>query len=150
MPQQEVAWQLHRTAHRYHAIFEPQKPSGFFVRFVDIPEAVTHGEIKDECEFNGSEVLSLILEEYIESGRESPVPTQRVKGAHYLAPDAKVQAALLVRLARGERSLAEVARALETSWPSAKRLEDPRHYPTLKQLEKAAAALGKKLVLSFE
>ena len=55
-----------------------------------------------------------------------------------------------LRLARGERSLAEVARALETSWPSAKRLEDPRHYLTLKQLEKAAAALGKKLVLSFE
>ena len=135
---------------RYPAIFEPQKPSGFFVRFVDIPEAITQGETKDECEFNGAEVLSLILEEYIESGRETPLPTQRVKGAHYLAPDAKVQAALLVRLARGERSLAEVARALETSWPSAKRLEDPRHYLTLKQLEKAAAALGKKLVLSFE
>ena len=108
------------------------------------------GETLDECEFNGAEVLSLILEEYIESGREIPLPAQRVKGAHYLAPDAKVQAALLVRLARGTRSLAEVARALETSWPSAKRLENPRHYPTLKQLEKAAAALGKKLVLSFE
>lgn len=61
-----------------------------------------------------------------------------------------IRHAELVRLARGERSLAEVARALETSWPAAKRLEDPRYYPTLKQLEKAAAALGKKLVLSFE
>ena len=127
-----------------------KKDGGFVVTFPDIPEAITQGETKDECEFNGAEVLSLILEKYIESGRETPLPTQRVKGAHYLAPDAKVQAALLVRLARGERSLAEVARALETSWPSAKRLEDPRHYPTLKQLEKAAAALGKKLVLSFE
>jgi antitoxin HicB len=135
---------------RYPAIFEPQKPSGFFVRFIDIPEAITQGETMDECEFNGAEVLSLILEEYIESGREVPLPTQHAKGAHYLAPDAKVQAALLVRQARGKRSLSEVARALETSWPSAKRLEDPRHYPTLKQLEKAAAALGKKLVLSFE
>ena len=135
---------------RYPAIFEPQKPSGFFVHFINIPEAITQGETMEECEFNGAEVLSLILEEYIESGREIPLPTQRVKKAHYLAPDAKVQAALLVRLARGTRSLAEVARALETSWPSAKRLEDPRHYPTLKQLEKAAAALGKKLVLSFE
>ena len=42
------------------------------------------GETLDECEFNGAEVLSLILEEYIESGREIPLPTQRVKGAHYL------------------------------------------------------------------
>ncbi len=134
----------------YPAIFEPQKPAGFFVRFIDIPEAVTQGQTKDECEFNGAEVLSLILEEYIESGRAIPTPKQRVKGAHYIAPDAKVQAAILMRLARGDRSLADLARALETSWPSAKRLEDPRHYPTLKQLEKAAAALGKKLVLSFE
>jgi antitoxin HicB len=61
-----------------------------------------------------------------------------------------VQAALLVRQARGNRSLAELARALETSWPAAKRLENPRHYPTIKQLEKAAAAMGKRLILAFE
>ena len=52
--------------------------------------------------------------------------------------------------ARGERSLAELARSLQTSWPSAQRLENPRHSPTLRQLEKAAAALGKRLVLALE
>jgi antitoxin HicB len=57
---------------------------------------------------------------------------------------------LLIRRARGDRSLAELARALETSWPSAQRLENPRHSPTLRQLEKAAAALGKRLVLALE
>ncbi len=134
----------------YPAIFEPQEPSGFFVRFVDVPEAITQGETVDECEFNGAEVLSLVVEHYIESGREIPRPTQGMADAHYIAPDAKTQAALLVRWARGDRSLAEIARTLETSWPAAKRLEDPRHYPTLKQLEKAAAALGKRLVLAFE
>lgn len=55
-----------------------------------------------------------------------------------------------MRRARGERSLADLARALETSWPSVKRLEGPRHWPTLKQIDKTAAALGKRLVLSFE
>ena len=45
---------------------------------------------------------------------------------------------------------AELARSLETSWPSAQRLENPRHSPTLRQLEKAAAALGKRLVLALE
>lgn len=134
----------------YPAVFEPQEPSGFFVRFIDIPEAITQGESVDECEFNGAEVLSLILEEYVEAGREIPSPTQGVSHARYIAPDAKVQAALLVRQARGNRSLAELARALETSWPAAKRLENPRHYPTIKQLEKAAAAMGKRLVLAFE
>jgi antitoxin HicB len=51
---------------------------------------------------------------------------------------------------RGDRSLAELARSLDTSWPSAQRLENPRHSPTLRQLEKAAAALGKRLVLALE
>jgi len=134
----------------YPAIFEPQEPSGFFVRFIDIPEAITQGETTDECEFNSAEVLSLILEEYVDAGRKIPLPTQGVKNARYIAPDAKVQAALLVRQARGDRSLAELARALDTSWPAAKRLENPRHYPTMKQLEKAAAAMGKRLVLAFE
>ena len=81
---------------------------------------------------------------------ESTDPTEGLEGAHYVAPDAKTQAALLVRRTRGERSLADLARALETSWPAAKRLEDPRHWPSLKQLERAAAALGKRLVLTFE
>ena len=134
----------------YPAIFEPQEPSGFFVHFVDIPEAITQGETLDECLFNGSEALSLVLEEYLDSGRKVPLPTANRQNAHYIAPDAKIQSALLVRWARGDRSLAEIARALETSWPSAQRLEDPHHWPSLKQLEKAASVLGKKLVLSLE
>ncbi len=134
----------------YPAVFEPQEPSGFFVRFIDLPEAITQGESADECAFNGAEVLSLILEEYVEAGRPIPPPTQGLENAHYIAPDAKIQAALLVRQARGDRSLAELARAMETSWPAAKRLENPRHYPTMKQLERAAAVMGKRLVLTFE
>ncbi|WP_297324978.1 type II toxin-antitoxin system HicB family antitoxin [Nitrosomonas sp.] len=134
----------------YPAIFEPQEPSGFFVHFIDIPEAITQGETVDECLFNGSEALSLVLEEYLDSGRDVPLPTTNCQNAHYIAPDAKIQSALLVRWARGDRSLAEIARALETSWPSAQRLEDPHHWPSLKQLEKAASVLGKKLVLSLE
>jgi hypothetical protein len=52
----------------------------------------------------------------------------------------------LIRRARGNRSLAELARSPQTSWPSARRLENPRHSPTLRPLERAAAALGKRLV----
>jgi antitoxin HicB len=91
-----------------------------------------------------------MLEIYLEDGKEIPPPSENVKDAYYIAPDVKIQSALLVRWARGDRSLAEIARALETSWPAAQRLEDPHHWATLKQLDKAAAALGKKLVLSLE
>ncbi|MCW5618248.1 MAG: type II toxin-antitoxin system HicB family antitoxin [Nitrosomonas sp.] len=134
----------------YPAIFEPQEPSGFCVQFVDIEEAFTEGATIEECLFNAAEVLTGILEVYLDEGREVPRPSENVAGAYYIAPDARIQSAILIRWARGDRSLADIARALETSWPSAQRLENPHHSPTLKQLEKAASALGKKLVLSLE
>ena len=72
------------------------------------------------------------------------------KKAHLISPSATVQAALLVRFNKKGSTLADLARSLGTSWPAAQRLEDPKHSPTLRQLERAAAALGKRLVLSFE
>jgi hypothetical protein len=66
------------------------------------------------------------------------------------AASTRVQAALLVKFSRGNQTLADLARSLETSWPVVARLEDPYHWSTLKQLSKTASALGQKLVLSFE
>jgi len=134
---------------RYPAVIKQQKPSGYFVRFPDIEEAVTQGETIDECLFNAAEVLSLVLDHRIAQGQPIPKPS-RIKGARMVSPDAKTQAAILIRILRGKRPVSEVARALETSWPSAQRLEDPKHWPSLRQLEKAASALGKRLVISLE
>jgi antitoxin HicB len=134
---------------RYPAVIKPQKPSGYFVRFPDIEEAVTQGETIDDCLINAAEVLSLVLDHRITQGQPIPKPS-RIRGARMVSPDAKTQAAILIRMVRGKRPVSEVARALETSWPSAQRLEDPKHWPSLRQLEKAASALGKRLVLSLE
>jgi len=90
-----------------------------------------------------------VLDHRIAEGLPVSKPS-RIKNARMIAPDAKTQAAILVRTLRGARPLSELARALETSWPSAQRLEDPKNWPTLRQLEKAASALGKRLVLSLE
>ncbi len=135
---------------RYPAVLEPQSDGSFLVTFVDLPDTFTEGHSKDEALFNAAEVLSGMLAWRLEEAKDVPAPTQKVKGAHYVAPDAKTQAAMLLRLARGDRSLSDLARALETSWPSAKRLENPTHWPSLKTLDRAAAALGKKLVLVLE
>ena len=137
----------------YPAILEPQSESdggGYCVQFVDLPGAITEGDTLEEALFNAAEALSGILASCIKHDDDIPAPSQNVEGAHYVAPDVKTQAALLVRQARGERSMAELARALETSWPAAQRLEDPRHWPSLRSLDRAASALGKRLVLTFE
>jgi len=135
---------------RYPARIEPQEGGGFFVQFVDLDDTFTEGQTLEEALFNAAEVLSAMLGWRLDQGHEVPPPSKRIKGAHYIAPDAKTQAAMLLRLARGERSLSELARALETSWPAVKRLEDPGHWPSLKTLDRAAAALGKRLVLTLE
>lgn len=135
---------------RYPAIIDVQTDGTFFVAFVDLPDTFTEGHTEEEALFNAAEVLSAMLAFRLDEAKDVPAPSQKVKGAHYVAPDAKTQAAMLIRLARGERSLSDLARALETSWPAAKRLEDPTHWPSLKTLERAAASLGKRLVLVLE
>lgn len=135
---------------RYPATIEAQEGGGFLVQFVDFDNIFTQGDTLEDAQFNAAEVLSGMLGWMLDKDKEIPVPSPRVKGAHYIAPDAKTQAALLLRQARGERTVSELARALQTSWPAAKRLEDARHWPTLRALDRAAAALGKRLMLSLE
>jgi antitoxin HicB len=135
---------------RYPATVELQADGSFMVQFLDLPDTFTEGQTREEALFNATEVLSAMLAWRLDEAMDVPAPSQKAKGAHYIAPDAKTQAAMLLRLARGERTLSDLARALETSWPAAKRLEDPGHWPSLKTLDRAAAALGKRLVLTLE
>jgi antitoxin HicB len=134
----------------YPAILAPQKEGGYCVSFPDLPEAITEGDTLDEALFNASEVLTLTLDGRLEEGMEIPVPSAKIRGTKMISPDAKTQAALLLRQARGERPLSEMAVALGTSWPAAQRLENPRHWPSLRQLDRAARACGRRLVLNLE
>ena len=135
----------------YPYTLEPQETGGFVVQFVDIEEAFTEGATAEECAFNAAEVLTGILEQRLVDGAEIPLPSKS-DGRHVASPSAAVQTAILVRVTRQEegKSLADLARALGTSWPAVQRLEKPNANPTLKQLERAANALGKRLVLGFE
>lgn len=135
---------------RYPARIVPQEGGGFHVEFVDMPNVVTCGDTEEECLFNASEALTAMLEASISRDISIPPPSLDVEDACYIAPDAKAQAALLVRFARESRSISDLARSLGTSWPAAKRMENPQHWPSLKSLERTAAVLGKRLVLSFE
>ena len=134
----------------YPARLTSQVEGGFLVEFVDLVDTFTEGQTQEEALFNAAEVLSGMLAWHMDEGHDIPAPTLDLQEVHYIAPDAKTQAVLLLRYARAGRSLADLARALETSWPQVKRLEDPRHWPSLKTLDRAARVLGKRLVLSME
>jgi len=133
----------------YPCTIVPDEPDGFFVQFVDIAEAFTAGKTVEEAIFNASEVLTGILSYRLDNKIDIPLPSTTQTGQYAIAPDTATQTAMLIRQSRKDRSLSDLARALGTSWPAVQRLENPHHSPNLKQLEKAAAALGKRLVLEF-
>jgi len=132
----------------YPYTLEPQDGGGWFVQFADIEEAFTEGDTAEQAAFNAAEVLSGVLALRLARGEDIALPSP-AGGRPVAIPGAEVQAALLVHFARGERSIAELARAMGTSWPAAQRLERPGN-PTLRQLDRAARALGKRLVLTME
>ncbi|MDR0478303.1 MAG: type II toxin-antitoxin system HicB family antitoxin [Burkholderiaceae bacterium] len=133
----------------YPATITRDDSGAFFVQFIDLPDTFTEGQTMEEALFNASEVLSAMLAWRLDNDKDIPVPSLGKTDTYSIAPDAKTQAALLMRAARGDMSYAQLARALETSWDVARRLEDPGHWPTLRALDRAAAALGKRLVLSL-
>lgn len=134
----------------YPYTLEHGKDGRYVVQFADFEEAFTEGETLEEASFNAQEVLSLVIEQRMEDGKDVPVPSR--KGDRFAVPDATVQAALLLRLTRtgNKQTVADVARAMSTSWPAVQRLEKPRHSVSLVQLEKAAFALGHQLVISMQ
>lgn len=135
----------------FPARFEIQPEGGYVVQFIDLSEVMTEGATMEEAELNAQEALSGILEYRLDENQDIPDPAViDDENIRYISPDAQIQAALLVRKNRGATPLSTLARALETSWPAAQRLEDPHHWPTFKQLDRTARALGKRLVLSME
>jgi antitoxin HicB len=132
----------------YPCTIEKDQDEKYLITFPDFPEALTEGTT-EEALFNASEVLTLTLEGRAEEGMPIPFPPQ-TETAHMVYPSSRVQAALLVRLSRKGRKIADIARSLGTSWPMVSNMEDLHHWTTLRQLEKTAAILGKRLVVSFE
>ncbi len=134
----------------YPAIFKYDKSEKrYTISFPDLPEAITEAKTLEEAMLNASEVLTLTLEGRMDEGMEIPSPSH-LKHAQMISPNARTQAALLMRMAKGKHTFAEIARALNTSWPAVARLEDPHHWPNLRQLERAAAAIGQRLIISLE
>jgi len=137
----------------YPAIIKKSRDGTFDVQFLNFKEAFTYGETMEEALDNASEVLSGVLESYVVLKREVPAPRSR-KGAVFVLPDAKTQAALALYESLGSsksvKTMAQLARAMDTSWAAASRLGDPAHWPTLKLLDKAVRATGRRLVISVE
>jgi antitoxin HicB len=136
---------------RYPIKLTPDTNGSFLVTFIDIPEANSVGDDEDEALLNAQDALESALEIYFDERRPVPLPTQvKPLQACVMLPALEASKVLIWNemLSQNIRK-AELARRLNVHMPQIDRLFDIRHSSKLEFVERAAAALGKKLVVSL-
>jgi len=136
----------------YPARFQPAKEGGFTVTFRDVPEAITEGDTLDEAMAAAVDALESALSFYIDDRKPLPKPgalkrSERMVGlsAIGMAKTALHEAMLAEKVNR-----AELARRLSCHLEQVARLLDLTHASKFEQLERALAAVNRKMVVSVE
>lgn len=116
----------------------------------DLPEAHSAGDTIEELLANAEEGIRLALSIYVDQGREIPTASERENGwQHVVYQPIQVTAkAVLWNAMRGQGvRVADLARKLGVSHPTASRLVDFEHNSKIEQVENALKALGRRLVV---
>ena len=68
----------------YPCTLHPEQPEGFYVTFPDVPGALTSGKDRVEALEMAEDALAIILEAYIEQGKDIPVPSEPTEGQEFV------------------------------------------------------------------
>ena len=133
--------------HAFPYRVEPQESGGVLVQFIDVPEAHTFGAT--EADAGGNHALDCLIAAlggYIKLGREIPGPSA-AHGRPVVALPPLVAAKLaLYEAMRAQRiTRTELARRLGLQENGVRRLLDLDHRSHIDQVDRALAALGKRL-----
>ena len=138
----------------FNALFEPDKEKGgFVVTFPDFDWGVTQGDTEQDAMEMAVDALGMIVQDYIEKGRELPRLSKR-RGRKFrmvrlpALQDAKAEL-YKAFLASGIHK-AELARRLNIPKTIVDRLFDLEHHSRLDQIEAAFAALHKQLSIEVK
>ena len=137
----------------YPADFIPEEDGpGYWVRFPGLPEALTGGADLFETITEAMDCLGVALAGRIWRGEDIPAPSKPKRGQHlisvplYLAP----KLALYLELRKRGINNTQLAAQLGVSETVVRRMLDPKHNTKPHKIEAALAALGKRIVVSFE
>jgi antitoxin HicB len=136
----------------YPARLEPDSNGTLLVTFPDFAEATTFGVDADEALLHAVDALWTVIAARIDDREDVPLPSPLGAGLHPVPLPALAEAKILLyRAMRAENvRKAELARRLGWHLPQVDRLLDLDHASRLDQIEAAARALGKRLVLGVE
>ena len=129
-----------------------QEPDGFVVTFRDVPEAITQGEDLADALSEAADALEEAIAGRIRRGEEIPEPSRQRRSEHVVPVPAQTaaKAALYLALEEARISKSELAARLGCDEKEVRRLLDPRHPSKLPRIQRALAALGKRLALRLE
>jgi antitoxin HicB len=137
----------------YPAIFlREEDGNGFHVRFPDLPEALTGGSDLNDTEEQAADCLAEALAGRIARGDEIPTPSRIKRGQHPISVPLYLAPKLALYLAMRESGLrkTDVAKRLGVTETVVRRMLDPKHDTKPEKIQAALAALGKRIVVSFE
>jgi antitoxin HicB len=136
----------------YPARFQPAKEGGFTVTFRDVPEAITEGDTMDEALAAAADALESALSFYIADRKPLPLPSAIKRGERMVELSAlgMAKTALHEAMLAEKISRAELARRLSCHLEQVARLLDLTHASKFEQLERALAAVNRKMVVSVE
>jgi len=133
--------------HAFPYTFEPEESGGVLLQFVDVPEAHTFGAT--EAVASGEQALDCLvaaLGGYIKLGRKIPRPSPpRGRPVATLPPLVAAKLALYEAMRAQRITRTELARRLGLQENGVRRLLDLDHRSHIDQIDRALAALGKRL-----
>ncbi len=130
------------------ADFAPEE-TGYVVTFRDLPEAITQGEDLDDALAMAADCLEEAITVRLKLGETIPEPSDSLPGDYPVGIGSQLatKAVLCEAMRRAGVTKSELARRLNWDEKEVRRLLDPRYGTKLPRIERALAALGKRLVI---
>ncbi len=127
----------------YGACIKPDG-NGFIVTFRDLSNVFSCGETHEEAIFNAAEALDGVLLEMIAENLDIPLPSVAQANEQTISVSPEVAAPVMLHILRLDvgQTIANIAQAMEVKYQTYQRMEKTGNHLTLKNLKRAARAMG--------
>jgi antitoxin HicB len=124
----------------------------FLVTFRDLSNVFTCGQTHEEAIFNAVEALDGVLLEMVSEDSAIPLPSELKPDEEAISVSPEVAAPVMLHLLRKEsgQTIADIAQTMEIKYQTYQRMETSGRYLTLKNLKRAARAIGATVELRFK
>jgi antitoxin HicB len=134
------------------SVHREEEGNGFFVRFPDLPEALTSGDDLPDALAQAADCLAEAVAGRIRRGDPIPSPSRLKRGQHPIGVPLYLAPKLALYIAMREQGLKNTALAkrIGVSETVVRRMLDPKHNTKPEKIQNALTALGKRIVVTFE